>query len=131
MVSLIAKYTKTTSKYKDHMHLLDEIRQLSENPYDGFIFSPHAKKGHHTHIESFCYHEPGENLGEATFGKNYEILFLESDGTEMIVGDRFTAILTDPVVYLHHLVKSGFYGIIGRKTTTSHLFFDSVIEDAI
>lgn len=113
------------------MALLDEIRQLAESPYDGFIFSPHPEKKYHTHIESFCYHDPGEGLGEASFGKNYEILFLEPDEDEMIVEDRFTAILSDPVVYLHHLVKSGFYGIIGRKTTTSHLFFDSVIEEAI
>lgn len=113
------------------MSLLDQIQKLAETPYDGFIFSPHPEKEHHTHIESFCYHDPGEAIGGAEYGKNYEILFLEPDEDDMIIDDRFTAILWDPVVYLEHLVNSGFYGIIGRKTTTSHLFFDSVIEEAV
>jgi hypothetical protein len=113
------------------MNLLDQIRKLAETPYDGFIFSPHPEKQFYTHIESFCYHDPGESIGGADFGKNYEILFLEPDKDDMIIEDRFTAILSDPVVYLEHLVKSGFYGIIGRKTTTSNLFFDSVIEESI
>lgn len=113
------------------MALLDQIRELAKTPYDGFIFSPHPEKEHHTHIESFCYHDPGEGLGAVEMGKNYEIMFLEPEDDEMVVEDRFCAILSDPVVYLHHLVKSGFYGIIGRKTTTSDLFFDSVIEEAV
>jgi hypothetical protein len=111
------------------MSLLQEIRALSETPFDGFIFSPHEKLEEHTHIETFKYKDPGTSVGGSKLGNNYEIVFLEhSEDGGMIIEDAFDAILADPVVYLEHLIKCGFYGIIGRKTTTSDLFFDSIFE---
>lgn len=111
------------------MNLLEQIRELSEIPHDGFIFSPHEELEDHTHIETFCYKDPGDGVGECDSGKRYEIVFLEkAPGGGMILEDNFDAILSDPVVYLHHLIKCGFYGVIGRKTTTSDLFFDSMFE---
>lgn len=111
------------------MSLLDNIRKLAETPYDGFTFSPHEELDEHTHIETFTYKDPGESVGGSKLGKNYEIVFIEpnEDGV-MVIEDCFDAILADPVVYLEHLIKCGFYGIIGRKTTTSDIFFDSIFE---
>ena len=115
------------------MCLLNQIRKLAETPYDGFIFSPHPEKENHTHIESFSYVTPGEAVKGSDMGSKYEILFLEpsEEYDDMILEDRFVAILSDPVIYLHHLVTSGFFGIIGKKTTTSDLFFDSVMEESV
>ena len=112
------------------MSLLEKIRELAEIPYDGFIFSPHEEFEDHTHIETFTYKDPGESVGGSKIGKNYEIVFLEhSEDGNLIIEDSFDAILGDPVVYLEHLIKCGFYGVIGRKTTTSDIFFESIFEE--
>ena len=111
------------------MSLLEKIRELAETPYDGFIFSPHEELEEHTHIETFTYKEPGQSVGGSKLGHNYEIVFLEhGEHGDMIIEDSFDAILSDPVVYLENLIKCGFYGIIGRKTTTSDIFFESIFE---
>jgi len=112
------------------MSLLEHIRELTERPYDGFIFSPHEDLDEHTHIETFTYKDPGENLGGSKLGKLYEIVFMDhnENGELEITDDGFDAILSDPVIYLEHLVKCGLFGVIGRKTTTSDIFFDSIFE---
>jgi len=111
------------------MSLLDEIRELTENPHDGFIFSPHPEQEELTHIEIFTYKEQGIDIEGCDLGKRYEIVFLKlNEEYDLEIDERFCAILTDPAVYIAGLIERGFYGVVGRKTSTSHLFFDSLLE---
>ena len=104
---------------------IEELRRnIKETPVDGITFLP-GEEEDWTEIDTFTFNEPGEPIGGSSMGKEYGIVLLTDDG---IVTDKFYAILIDPLDYVVRMMRDGFYGVVGRRTTTSDKIFDGIIS---
>jgi hypothetical protein len=77
------------------------------------------------------YADKGEPVGGNDLGLTYHIvLFRDSKIDKDAYGDldSFEAILADPLEYVSGLIPGGFYGIIAKKTTTSHKIIDKLLD---
>jgi hypothetical protein len=103
---------------------IQEIKEmLNESKYDGIMFVP-SPSGEGWHIESFEYKNPGQKLGGSSLGDEYEIILFTEDDEGTNNEELFSAILIDPLEYVVRMIKIGYYGIVGKKTTTSESFFN-------
>ena len=103
---------------------IEELRKnIKENPVDGITFLP-GEEDEWTEIDTFTFNEPGEPIGGSSMGSEYGIVLLTDEG---VITDKFNAILIDPLDYVVRMMRDGFYGIVGRRTTTSDKVFDGII----
>ena len=109
--------------------MLDVMSCLDE--FDAIFFLP--KDNDRIHIQSNVYKDKGTPIeGNAVGDKWHIILFQEDDDEDddnLIVKnfDTFEAIFSDPREYISDLIKCGWYGIVSRKTTTSHNFYQDAL----
>jgi hypothetical protein len=50
---------------------------------------------------------------------------------KLIDPEKFEAILLEPLEYISNMIKSDWYGIVARKTTTSQKFVDTIFDKLI
>lgn len=109
--------------------MLDYLQPLKEQKIDFFTFLAGEAEGQ-VNIMGSEYSNPGESVGGNSLGDLYHIvLFRDSkeDRDEYDEFDSFEAILACPLEYASGLIPGGFYGIIARKTTTSHKLMNKLL----
>jgi hypothetical protein len=109
--------------------MLEYLQPLKKEKLDFFTFLAGDEEGR-IDIMSSEYAIPGEKIGGNALGDLYHIvLFRDSkeNPEEYDDVDNFEAILACPLEYVSGLIPGGFYGIIARKTTTSHKIVDKLL----
>jgi hypothetical protein len=105
--------------------MLDGMQQLGE--FDAIFFMP--TDSNNIHIQSNVYKNKGTPVENSIVGDKWHVILFQEDDEEnedeLIIKnfDTFEAIFSDPREYISDLIKSGWYGIISRKTTTSETFY--------
>lgn len=108
--------------------MLEELRNIKD--YDAIFFIPHEEDDTLTNVNVASYKNASEKIGGTELGDFYDIiLFRMSDEDEVIDLERFQAILVDPRVYVSRMVKSDYYGLVAKKTTTSDKFVDDTFDN--
>lgn len=109
--------------------MLDYLQPLKDKKFDFFTFLAGEEEGQ-VNIMGSEYANPGESLGNSPMGELYHIVLFR-DSKENVEEyddiDEFEAILACPLEYASGLIPSGFYGIIARKTTTSHKLMNRLL----
>jgi hypothetical protein len=109
--------------------MLDFLQPLKKDKFD-FITFLSGDEEDKVSIMGSEYMNPGESIGGNTLGNLYHIVLFR-DSQENIEEyddvDNFEAILTCPLEYISGLIPAGFYGIIARKTTTSHKLLNRLL----
>jgi hypothetical protein len=93
------------------------IKSMFESGVDGVTFFP--KNDWEMDLRGFEYQTKSKYV-VGDLGHYYHIMLYKADiDGEIIDKDNFEAILTDPYVYVDNLIKSGFYGVVVKKTKKS------------
>lgn len=108
--------------------LKEMVKELNSVKFDGIMFVPHPDKENAHHVETFQYIDSGDKLGGSEMGDEYEIITFKEDGDGPKHRDRFSAILIDPSEYVIRMIDCDFFGVVGKKTTTSAKFFDDIYQ---
>jgi hypothetical protein len=113
----------TTKLYTDLKEILesnaDGVSFLPINPkleirLNGFVFKTKSKSGSYV---------------KGNLGHYYHILLYKPSKKGAVTEvDLFDAILTDPSVYIMNLIRSGFFGVVAKKTKTSNKFMKNLRE---
>jgi hypothetical protein len=78
------------------------------------------------HLEISKYKESSEKIGGSNIGDMYHIILFKNDTDPDF--DKFEAILACPITYASRLIPAGFFGLIAKKTETSHEFVSEIYE---
>lgn len=109
--------------------MLEFLQPLKKQKFDFFTFLAGDDEGQIS-IMGSEYSNPGEKIGGNAIGDMYHIVLFRDSKTnrdEYDDVDNFEAILACPLEYASGLIPGGFYGIIARKTTTSHKLMDRLV----
>ena len=107
--------------------MLPFLEELREENFDCISFLPGDEEGQ-LNIEGGTYIQKGEEI-MGKMGCRYHInLFKQKDDFSLDF-DTFEATLSDPLVYISHIIKSGFFGFVTKKTTTSDEFNLDMMEE--
>ena len=109
--------------------MLDYLQPLKGKKFDFFTFLAGEEEGQ-VNIMGSEYANPGESVGRTSLGEMYHIVLFrddKEDPEEYDDVDEFEAILACPLEYVSGLINGGFYGIIARKTTTSHKLINKLL----
>ena len=109
--------------------MLEFLQPLKEKKLDFFTFLAGDEEGK-VDIMSSEYANPGEKVGSTSLGDLYHIVLFRNSKEnfeEYDDVDEFEAILSCPLEYVSGLIPGGFYGIIARKTTTSHKLVNKLL----
>lgn len=82
-------------------------------------------------IQGVDYEDAGEKIGGSELGDQYHIIIAKdskNDPSKFSHLDSFDAILSDPFEYISGLIPNGWYGIVARKTTTSHEMYNKILD---
>lgn len=94
--------------------------------YDALFFLP-AEVEDAVQIMTNKYRDPGEPIENSPMGFAWHVILFK-DGEEGIENlDHFDAILSDPREYISTLIPQDWYGVVAKKTTTSHVFLDDAL----
>jgi hypothetical protein len=111
--------------------MLDFLKPMKNEPYDFLTFLAGDKKNS-IHIQGTEYKDPGEKVGGSSLGDSYHVVLFKDHKTDKDKYDEldtFEAILCEPLEYISTLIPAGFYGIIARKTTTSHEIMEKLLDN--
>lgn len=107
--------------------LKDIIHRIFDTNSDGISFFPSSKDGD-IQINGFVYSRKYKEV-KTDLGNYYHILVFKADEFgEIYHRDNFTAILTDPRVYVTNLIQNDFFGIVTKKTTGSKKFVNEIYK---
>lgn len=109
--------------------MLDYLQPLKDRKIDFLTFLAGDEEGR-VDIMGSEYANPGESVGRTSLGEMYHIVLFrddKEDPEEYDGVDEFEAILACPLEYVSGLINGGFYGIIARKTTTSHKLINKLL----
>lgn len=112
---------------KEYTEVLNELKR---SDYDFITFLSGDREGEIS-IMATEYNEKGDSVGGSIMGDAYHIVLFrdhKTDPEKYDDLDSFEAILVDPMEYISRLIPCGFYGIIGRKTTTSGKVIDKLLD---
>lgn len=98
-----------------------------ENNFDVLFFIPHEESDSKIKIISKTYIDPGKPVGGSSMGQEWHIVLFKEGEEEQV--DKFDAILSDPKEYISSLIPQNWYGLVAKKTTTSNIFVDDVIDN--
>ena len=107
------------------------LDHLKDKDYDFISFLSGDKKDS-VEIIASDYNKRGKSIDAGTMGEMYHIMLFRDHKTDEERYDDldvFEAILIDPSEYIARLIPCGFYGIIGRKTTTSGKIFKKLVAN--
>lgn len=109
--------------------MLDFLRAVKKEDYDFITFFEGDKK---SWINVNCqeYTNRGDPVEFSDMGFKWHIILFRNHVTEdKFVGfDHFEAILLDPLEYISGLIPDGWFGIIAKKTTTSDLVVQKLLD---
>ena len=93
------------------------------------MFLPFDEIYRHIKIETRELKDRGEPFMGA-MGHIYSIILyrLDKDGKE-IDKEMFEAVLISPFMYITHMIKEGWFGVVCKKTTTSISFIERIMAD--
>ena len=106
--------------------MLPFIEELRKENFDCISFLPGDEEGE-LHIEGGTYIEKGDEI-MGGMGNRYHISIFKQNKDYTLDFDSFEATLSDPLVYISHIIKSGFYGFVSKKTTASEEFNQDMIQ---
>jgi hypothetical protein len=98
------------------------------NEYDAILFTPNEDNIDQVEVRAVEYKNKGDDVGESTMGKFYDIIIFRLNDEEDRVEDldKFSAILTDPSTYVSRMMSENWFGLVAKKTTTSDPFVDDI-----
>ena len=108
--------------------MLDYLKDISEE-FDALFFLPMEDEDS-INIVTNKYKIPGQPIEGNIIGSWWHILLFkcnEENGTVEHL-DTFDAIFADPREYVSQLIPQGWYGLVAKKTTTSHNFLDDAVD---
>lgn len=108
-------------------NLKETLKEMFDDNVDGVTFLPSGEL-HNVEIKGFNYNTKSK-YEKSDLGNSFHIMLYKclDDGT-IIQNDLFTATLTDPYVYVHHLIVCGFFGVVSKKTKKSSKFIKDVYK---
>lgn len=110
------------------------FKQMKEKQCDAISFLPvvvdEKEETLETAVQGMNYNDKGELISATEMGSFYDIILFQDDGEKFINKEHFQAILVCPYTYSERMMKEGFFGFIGRKTTTSDEIFN-IFDNAI
>jgi hypothetical protein len=105
--------------------MLEALREIVD--YDTIFFVPHPEDDSQVKLEVAKYKEMGEKLDVGLAGDSYDIILFRLNEEEEITDlDKFQGVLSEPREYISRMIKDDWYGMVSRKTTTSHRLVDDV-----
>lgn len=109
--------------------MLGFLKDLTDDDYDAFLFLPTSDK-ESVQVEGAKYVKPGTSVDTHELGLTYHILLFKEDKEgNMIHFDQWDAILGEPLEYISTLIPQGWFGVIAKKTTNSHIFIEKAIDN--
>ena len=111
----------------------DALEEIKKAKHDFITFLSGDKKDSIV-IMASDYNKPGKSVSASTLGEMYHIVLFRDHKTDKEKYDNvdsFEAILVEPCEYISRLIPCGFYGIIGRKTTTSKKLFKKLLDNVL
>lgn len=95
------------------------IREIFDNKTtDGISFNPTNDDGD-VAFSGFKYDKKSK-YEVGSMGHRYHILLYKLCDDGFVINlDLFEATLSDPTIYIDHIIKSGFYGVVCKKTKKS------------
>lgn len=105
------------------------VYEIFEKDPDGITFLPTSTKD--IHFSGFLYDKKSK-YEKTNLGHVYHIVIYKADRHGNVYQqDNFVATLTDPKVYVTHLIQSGFFGIVVKKTKASTRFINTIYKKLI
>lgn len=106
--------------------MLDYLEDLGE--YDTLLFLP-LENDEDIHIQTNMYKNPGVPIESGIVGPSWHVLLFKCNEEKGDVEnlDTFDAVFSDPREYISSMIVQGWYGIVSRKTTTSHTFINDAL----
>lgn len=103
------------------------IKTIFEDNADGVTFMPSMNEGN-LDIRGFLYNKKSK-YEVHNLGHYYHIMIYKANNFgEITHNDNFISILTDPHVYVSHLIDCGFYGVVVKKTKSSKKFINDLYK---
>jgi hypothetical protein len=103
------------------------IKKIFEEDPDGITFLP--TQNFDLTMSGFNYQKKSKYEISNAGHHLYHIMIYKSDKYGNIYHpDNFVAVLTDPYVYVSHLVQCGFFGLVVKKTKSSTRFVNDVYK---
>jgi hypothetical protein len=108
--------------------MLEALREVKD--YDTIFFVPHEDENNLVKIQVAHYKDGGEKIDGSVMGDSFDIIIFRMNEEDEITDlDRFDGILIEPREYISRMIKSDWYGMVTRKTTTSHKVADDVFAN--
>ena len=107
--------------------MLPFLEEIRDENFDCITFLPGKNHGE-MKLEGGSYYEKGDEI-RSNLGCVYHITIFKQKDDMTSDFDCFEATLIDPLVYLSHIIKSGFFGVISKKTTTSEEFNQDMVNN--
>lgn len=108
--------------------MLQQLRDIKD--FDAIFFVPHEEDDSLTNINVASYKTVGEKVGGTVMGDFYDIILFRMNEEDNVIDlEKFEAILVDPKVYVSRMVKSDYYGLVAKKTTTSDKFVGDIFDN--
>lgn len=108
-------------------YLKEIVNDIFENGSDGISFLPTSSDGD-VQINGFIYSRKYKEV-KSKLGNVYHIVLYKADDCgEIISSDNFTAVLIDPKVYVEHLIRCDFFGVVAKQTTGSKRFINEIFR---
>ena len=110
--------------------MLDYLQPLKDSDIDVIMFFE-GEKPDSIRIEGTQYENRGEPVGASDMGNAYHIVLCKSHPTEDKYHqfDTFEAILAEPLEYISNRIPEGWFGIIAKKTTTSDVVYNRILDN--
>jgi len=110
--------------------MLNCLLEIKNTEFDCVTFLPNYNDNDENDlvITGQTYINPGEKIGGNDIGDEYHIVLFKENEYQFTDLDHFEAILGDPLEYISNLIPVGFFGMIAKKTTTSHNFVEKVLD---
>lgn len=105
--------------------MLPFLEALKGEDLDHMSFLPGKEEGS-IDVSAGTYHERGEPI-TGNMGNFYHINIFKESRDSNVYFDTFEAVLSDPLIYMSHIIPSGFFGFISKKTTTSDEFNNDIV----
>ena len=107
--------------------MIDALKDMKDN--DAIFFIPHEDDEELVNVKAATYKEFGEKIGGSEVGDLYDIIiFRLSEDYNVIDLDKFEGILIDPRYYVSRMIKSDWFGLVAKKTTTPNTFVQDVFD---
>ena len=111
-------------------NLKEILKEMFDDNVDGVTFLP-SMDFDDVEIKGFNYNTKSK-YEVNHLGNDFHIILYRCSDTGMIIdNDLFVATLTDPYVYVHHIITCGFFGIVSKKTKRSSKFIKDIYKTLI